>query len=315
MPISLNILFFSALSIWSSSGSFARMVISVRQASSACPPRREHCTLHKADHRMLMREAHGLQTIPHIRSSNSARLVTCLCTVWFDNKSAIVEFLCGSPVFATESLFESWTDSRFKYLLIYFVKSIVLSSVSTFLPEVFGTVEQPPWLFVWIRIIDSSSEGWCAWCVKTLDNVCFPNCKAVRCVWAKSWCIWSTWERSRPGLVSDKTAADERRTRRVEAKLYMGRDMALIWKQQKHIPVRSENIMMTSSNGNIFRATGHLCGDFTGPGEFPTQRPVMRSFGVYFDLSQNKRLSKQSWGWWFETPSCSLWRHRNVVSE
>ena len=25
----------------------------------------------------------------------------------------------------------------------------------------------------------------------------------------------------------------------------------------------------------------------------------------------NKRLSKQSWGWWFETPSCSLWRHCN----
>ena len=24
-----------------------------------------------------------------------------------------------------------------------------------------------------------------------------------------------------------------------------------------------------------------------------------------------KRLSKQSWGWWFETPSCSLWRHCN----
>ena len=26
----------------------------------------------------------------------------------------------------------------------------------------------------------------------------------------------------------------------------------------------------------------------------------------------NKRLSKQSWGWWFETPSCSLWRHCNA---
>ena len=25
----------------------------------------------------------------------------------------------------------------------------------------------------------------------------------------------------------------------------------------------------------------------------------------------NKWLSKQSWGWWFETPSRSLWRHRN----
>ena len=38
--------------------------------------------------------------------------------------------------------------------------------------------------------------------------------------------------------------------------------------------------MMTSSNGNIFRVTGHLCGEFTGPGEFPAQRPVMRSFDV-----------------------------------
>ena len=27
----------------------------------------------------------------------------------------------------------------------------------------------------------------------------------------------------------------------------------------------------------------------------------------------NKRLSKQSWGWWFETLSCRLWRHRNVT--
>ena len=42
--------------------------------------------------------------------------------------------------------------------------------------------------------------------------------------------------------------------------------------------------MMTSPNGNSFRVTGHLC----------------------------KRLSKQSWGWWFETPSHSLWRHRNA---
>ena len=27
----------------------------------------------------------------------------------------------------------------------------------------------------------------------------------------------------------------------------------------------------------------------------------------------NKRLSKQSWGWWFETPSRPLWRHCNVM--
>ena len=70
-------------------------------------------------------------------------------------------------------------------------------------------------------------------------------------------------------------------------------------------------IMMTSSNGNIFRATGPLCGEFTGPGEFPTQRPVTRRFDVFFDLRLNKRLSKQPWDWWFETPSWSLWRQCN----
>ena len=70
--------------------------------------------------------------------------------------------------------------------------------------------------------------------------------------------------------------------------------------------------MMTSSNGNIFRVTGPLCGEFTGPGEFPTQRPVTRSFDVFFDLRLNKRLSKQPWGWWFETPSWSSWRHCNA---
>ena len=47
------------------------------------------------------------------------------------------------------------------------------------------------------------------------------------------------------------------------------------------------------------------------PGEFPTQRPVTRSFDVFFDQRLNKRLSKQSWGWWFETLWCPLWRHRN----
>ena len=70
------------------------------------------------------------------------------------------------------------------------------------------------------------------------------------------------------------------------------------------------HIMMTSSNGNFFRVTGLFA---TGPGEFPTQRPVTRSFDVFFDLRLNKRLSKQPWGWWFETLPWSLWRHCNVT--
>ena len=44
----------------------------------------------------------------------------------------------------------------------------------------------------------------------------------------------------------------------------------------------------------------------------PSQRPVTRIFGVSFDLCPNKRLSKQSRSWWFETPSCSLWRRVSV---
>ena len=48
-------------------------------------------------------------------------------------------------------------------------------------------------------------------------------------------------------------------------------------------------------------------------GEFPLQRPVTRSFDIFFYLRLNKRFSKQSWGWWFETPSRSLWRHCNGI--
>ena len=46
-------------------------------------------------------------------------------------------------------------------------------------------------------------------------------------------------------------------------------------------------------------------------GEFPAQRPVTRRFDVFFAQHLNKRLDKQSWGWWFETPSRPLWRHNN----
>ena len=51
-----------------------------------------------------------------------------------------------------------------------------------------------------------------------------------------------------------------------------------------------------------FSASLAICaGNSPVTGEFPTQRPVTRSSDVFFDLRLNKRLSKQSWGWWFET--------------
>ena len=46
-----------------------------------------------------------------------------------------------------------------------------------------------------------------------------------------------------------------------------------------------------------------------GNSPIPAQRPVTRSFDVFFDLRLNKRLSKQWWGWWSETLSRPLWRN------
>ena len=57
-----------------------------------------------------------------------------------------------------------------------------------------------------------------------------------------------------------------------------------------------------------------LCaGNSPVTGEFPSQRPVTRRFDVSLDLRLNKPLSKQSKRRWFETPSCSLWHHCNVL--
>ena len=39
------------------------------------------------------------------------------------------------------------------------------------------------------------------------------------------------------------------------------------------------------------------------------------NFDVFFDLRHNKRLSKRSWAWWFETLSRTLWRRYNAVAD
>ena len=53
-----------------------------------------------------------------------------------------------------------------------------------------------------------------------------------------------------------------------------------------------------------FSALLAICaGNSPVPGEFPAQRPVTRSSDVFFDMRLNKRLSKQSRDWWFETPA------------
>ena len=70
--------------------------------------------------------------------------------------------------------------------------------------------------------------------------------------------------------------------------------------------------MMTSSNGNVFPVTGPLCGELTGDRWIPRMKASdVELWYFFFYLRLNKRLSKQSLGWWFETPSGSLWRQCN----
>ena len=65
-----------------------------------------------------------------------------------------------------------------------------------------------------------------------------------------------------------------------------------------------------------FSALVAICaGNSPVSAEFPAQRPVTRSFDMFCDLRLNKRLGKQPWGWWFETPLWSLWRHCNAISD
>ena len=60
-----------------------------------------------------------------------------------------------------------------------------------------------------------------------------------------------------------------------------------------------------------FPFTDPFWGNSPVTGESPSQKPLTPSFNVFFDLCLNKRLSKQSWGWWFKTTSRSLRRHCN----
>ena len=60
-----------------------------------------------------------------------------------------------------------------------------------------------------------------------------------------------------------------------------------------------------------FSALLALC---AGPRWIPRAKASDANFDVFFDLRPNKRLSKQSWGWWFETPSHPLWRHLNAMA-
>ena len=64
--------------------------------------------------------------------------------------------------------------------------------------------------------------------------------------------------------------------------------------------------MMTSSNGNIYALLVLCAGNSSVTGQFPSQRPVTRSFDVFFDLRLKKRLSEHNRD--TETKRSSYWQ-------
>ena len=83
------------------------------------------------------------------------------------------------------------------------------------------------------------------------------------------------------------------------------------WKYACHRRTTPVDNMMTSSNGNIFALLALYEGNSPVTSEFSSQRPVTRSFDVFFNLRLKKRLSKQSKRSWLKRPPRSLWRHCN----
>ena len=77
--------------------------------------------------------------------------------------------------------------------------------------------------------------------------------------------------------------------------------MALVCRRCRRENERAHNDVI---NGNIFCVTGLLYGEFT----VSSQPTVTRSFDIFVGLRLNKRLSKQSWGCWWDI-LCSSWRH------
>ena len=77
--------------------------------------------------------------------------------------------------------------------------------------------------------------------------------------------------------------------------------------------IDKHKLMTNWSHGNIFRVTGPLCGGIQRSPRNSPHKVQWRGALIFFHLYLNKQLSKQSRHWWFEYPTCSLWRNCNVM--
>ena len=150
-----------------------------------------------------------------------------------------------------------------------------------------------------------------------IDIQCSTRLK--RCEWGiinttANWTLWCLKSPPAQLFVRQFVQTNKQRSIKVQHQWRLcERNLSIIGGFPSQRAIKRSVSMMTSSNVNFSALLALCAGNSPVTGEFRAQRPVTRSFGVFFDLRLNKRLSKQSWGWWFETLSRLLWRHCNAM--
>ena len=86
--------------------------------------------------------------------------------------------------------------------------------------------------------------------------------------------------------------------------------LMVTWRREERGHQHPWHYLMTSSNRDNFRGTGpFLRGIYRSQVNSPHKGQWRRALMFSLIRALNKRFSKQAWGWWFEKPSRSLWRH------
>ena len=90
---------------------------------------------------------------------------------------------------------------------------------------------------------------------------------------------------------------------------------ALMWRHLNATGTRSnesqQNAWWRHQMETFFALLALCAGNSPVPVNSPHKGQWRRALMFLFDLLLNKRLSKQPWGWWFETPPWLLWRQCN----
>ena len=83
----------------------------------------------------------------------------------------------------------------------------------------------------------------------------------------------------------------------IDFKYILKREKISMWIGRNRVP-NYMHLTWWRHQMETFSALLAICaGNSSVPGELPAQRPVTRSFDVFFDLRLNKRLSKHWWDW------------------